>query len=106
MCVVIIGGNDRMVCQYREICKQYRCKAKIFTKMPAEFKRQIGQPDLLVLFTNTVSHKMVCAAVQEASKSNTVIARCHRSSSCALKEILNTYCCGSCASCGQKTCAT
>ena len=58
MSVVIIGGHDRMVCNYKNICKQHKCKAKIFTQMPGDFKKQIGNPDLCVLFTNTVSHKM------------------------------------------------
>ncbi|MFW5652302.1 MAG: DUF2325 domain-containing protein, partial [Acetivibrio ethanolgignens] len=35
MSVVIIGGHDRMVHQYRKICESYHCKAKIFTKMSA-----------------------------------------------------------------------
>ena len=28
MSVVIVGGHDRMVCQYMKICKNYKCKAK------------------------------------------------------------------------------
>ena len=28
MSVVIIGGNERMEQQYKEICKKYSCKAK------------------------------------------------------------------------------
>ena len=35
MSVVIIGGHDRMVCQYKKVCKQFNCKAKIFTQMSA-----------------------------------------------------------------------
>ena len=31
MSVVIIGGHDRMVGQYKKICKNYNCKAKVFT---------------------------------------------------------------------------
>ena len=27
MSVVIIGGHDRMVCQYKKICRQFNCKA-------------------------------------------------------------------------------
>ena len=34
MSIVIIGGHDRMVRQYRTICKEHNCKAKIFTQMP------------------------------------------------------------------------
>ena len=64
MSVVIIGGHDRMVCQYKKVCKQFNCKAKIFTQMSASLSKQIGSPDLIVLFTNTVSHKMVRCAVK------------------------------------------
>lgn len=44
MSVVIVGGNERMECQYRQICKQFGYKAKVFTKMPADFKKQIAAP--------------------------------------------------------------
>ena len=57
-----------MVCQYKKICKGYKCKAKVFTQMSANLSEQIGTPDLLILFTNTVSHKMVRCAVAEAEK--------------------------------------
>lgn len=91
MNIVIVGGNECMECRYKEICKQYGCKAKVFTKMPADFKRKIGTPDLLILFTNTVSHKMVVPALSEASRKNTCVARCHSSSSSALKEVLDNH---------------
>lgn len=91
MSIVIVGGNERMECQYKQICKAYGCKAKVFTKMPADFKKQIGRPDLVVLFTNTVSHKMVCCALQEAARGEARVARCHSSSSCALKELLKAH---------------
>ena len=32
MSIVIIGGNERMVCQYTDICKDYGYKAKVFPK--------------------------------------------------------------------------
>ena len=59
MSVVISGGHDRMVCQYKRICKEYNCKAKVFTQMSAKLGKQVGSPDLVVLFTNTVSHKFM-----------------------------------------------
>lgn len=70
MSVVIVGGHDRMVCQYKKICKEHNCKAKVFTQMPAKLGNQIGSPDLIILFTNTVSHKMVRCAVAEAERCN------------------------------------
>ncbi len=54
MSVVIVGGNECMVRQYKELCREYKCKAKIYPKMAGSLKN-IGMPDLLVLFTNTVS---------------------------------------------------
>lgn len=91
MSVVIVGGHDRMVCQYRKICKSYQCKAKIFTQMSASMDKQMGSPDLFILFTNTVSHKMVKTAVDEAKRKNIDVVRCHTSSSAALEQILREY---------------
>ena len=88
MSVVIVGGHDRMVCQYKKICKQYHCKAKVFTQMSAQLSKQMGSPDLFVLFTNTVSHKMIKCALDEARKSNAQVVRCHTSRGAALIDIL------------------
>lgn len=92
MSVVIVGGHDRMVRQYMDICKKYNCKSKVFTQMPSNFRGQIGQADLIVLFTSTVSHIMVAGAVQEAERNQITVARSHSSSSSALHKILSSYC--------------
>ena len=92
MSVVIIGGNERMVCQYTDICKDYGCKAKVFPKEHGSVKKKIGNPDLMILFTNTVSHKMVTSAVNEAKKNKIPIARSHSSSISALNDVLSRYC--------------
>ena len=88
MSIVIIGGHDRMVCQYKKICKNFKCKAKVFTQMSADLDKQIGNPDLLVLFTNTVSHKMIKCAMDEAKRSDIKVVRSHSSSGSALQDIL------------------
>ena len=92
MSVVIIGGHDRMVCNYKNICKKHKCKAKVFTQMPGDLKKQIGSPDLCVLFTNTVSHKMVKCALAETKKKEVEVVRCHSSSGAALEQILEEHC--------------
>ena len=88
MSVVIVGGNDCMVCRYKRICKEFDYKAKVFTQVPSDFKSKIGTPDLVVLFTSTVSHSMVRCALKEAQRKNVDIVRSHTSSSSALKTIL------------------
>lgn len=81
-----------MVCQYKKICKAHRCRAKVFTQMSGNLKEKIGNPDLVVLFTNTVSHKMVRCALSEAERANADVVRCHTSSKTALEEILSEKC--------------
>ena len=98
MRVVIIGGNERMVCQYKDICKNHGCEAKVFVKKERGcLKKKMGRPDLLILFTNTVSHSMVTnGAVDEAKRNDVPIARVHSSSASALNQVLRQYC-GGCA---------
>ena len=91
MSIVIVGGHDRMHCQYKEICKKYGCKCKIFTQYPANFRNQIGFPDMLVVFTGTVAHKMVNIASQQAEKAGAYIKHCNSSSATALNEALKGY---------------
>lgn len=91
MSVVIIGGNERMVCRYSDICKSYGCKAKVFPKENGAIRKKLGCPDLLILFTDTVSHKMVISAVQEAKRNNIPIARCHTGSAAALHQLLSEH---------------
>ena len=90
MCVVIVGGNECMERRYIDLCKSYSCKAKVYTKMKAGMK-DIGCPDLLVLFTSTMSHKMLALAAGQAKKKNIRVVRSHTSSMAALKNILDTH---------------
>lgn len=91
MSVVIIGGNECMECQYKKLCKQYHCKAKVFAKYSGAMQRGIGDPDLMVLFTSTVSHKMVKCALNKIKGSDTVVVRSHSSSMHALKDIMEQH---------------
>lgn len=91
MSVVIVGGNECMVRQYKNLCKEYSCRAKVFTKMTAEMRNKIGTPDLMVLFTRTMSHKMMRCALSETKGQNTVVVRSQSNSMSALKNILETY---------------
>lgn len=91
MSVVIVGGNDCMIRKYKELCSEYKCNAKIFTHMSSGMKSKLGTPDLLVLFTSTMSHKMLKVALSETKGQPTKIARSHSSSMSALRNILEEY---------------
>lgn len=90
MSVVIIGGNECMERRYIDLCKSYSFKAKVYTKMKAGMK-DIGCPDLLVLFTSTMSHKMLRSVLSSSRNENMSIERCHTSSISALKNILEKH---------------
>lgn len=68
MSVVIIGGNERMSRQYADVCQAHGCSAKVFPKETGPIEKKIGSPDLMILFTRTVSHKMVQGAIKAAKK--------------------------------------
>lgn len=87
MNVVIIGGNECMVRNYKTLCEEYQCKAKVYPKLAGSLKGMCN-PDLLVLFTGTASHKMVRNALKEMRGQNTRVVRSHTSSMFALKNIL------------------
>ena len=99
MSVVIVGGNDCMVCQYKNLCKKYGCRAKVFTQMTSTMKNQIGSPDLLVLFTGTMSHKMLRSVLSTTKGQNIPIARCQSSSMAALRRVLELHAPGGPAAC-------
>lgn len=91
MSIVIVGGNECMVRQYIDLCSDYNCRAKVFCKMRDGLKNKVGSPELMVVFTNTISHKMVKCALSEIKGSDTVIERCHSSSITALRSILEKH---------------
>ena len=91
MKLVIIGGNERMVCKYADVCKCHGCEAKILVKENGTLKKKIGAPDLMILLTNTVSHKMVHSAVTEAKSKDIHIVRAHSSSASSLNAVLQEY---------------
>ena len=89
MSVVIVGGNECMTRQYKDLCSRYCCKAKVYPKMENGLKH-IGTLDLLVLFTNTVSHKMIHCALRDTA-AQTKVVRSHSSSMAALRQILEIH---------------
>ena len=84
MSVVIVGGNECMVRRYEDLCREYSCKAKVFAK-PDRGMQNFGNPDLLVLFTGTMSHKMLSIAMGQAKKKNIPVAQRDKLGLCAQK---------------------
>lgn len=65
MSVVIVGGNERMERRYKDLCEDFQCRAKVFTKPRGGLRDKVGSPDLMIFFTDTMSHKMLLGALSE-----------------------------------------
>ena len=91
MSVVIVGGNECMVRKYKDLCEEYQCSAKVFAKNKGSLRNKVGSPDLLVLFTSTMSHRMVRCALSETRGTDTIVARAQTSSMSALRNILEEH---------------
>lgn len=91
MSVVILGGNECMERQYKDLCSEYKCRVKVFTKPSGGLKKKLGNPDLMIFFTNTMSHKMLRGALSELKGLDTKIEHSRSASMAALREILKKH---------------
>ena len=91
MSVVIVGGNECMERRYKDLCEQYQCQANVFTKPRGGLKSKLGSPDLMILFTGTMSHKMLVGALSEIRGQNTRVEYCRSASLSALKTVLEKH---------------
>lgn len=91
MSVVILGGNECMERQYKDLCSEYKCRAKVFTKPSGGLKKKLGNPDLMIFFTSTMSHKMLRGAMSELKGLDTKIEHSRSASMAALREILQRH---------------
>jgi len=88
MNVVIIGGHDRLVCRYKEVCAECGCNAKVFTQPKTGLCCSIGCPHLIVIFTGLVSHMVVKTAKSLAAGKKIDLVQSHSASCNALRNIL------------------
>ena len=87
MSVVILGGNECMTCRYRELCEEYHCKARVYPKLERSMKH-LGSPDLVILFTGTMSHKMLRSVKSEVG-GDVPVEYCRSASMAALRQIMD-----------------
>lgn len=88
MCIVIIGGHERMERIYRDTGKKYGYKIKVFTKMKGDLCKRIGNPDYILMFTDVVSHKLINTTMKISKKKNIPNLRLHNSSLQTLESAL------------------
>lgn len=91
MSVLILGGNECMERQYKDLCQSHGMRAKVFARPIGSLRNKLGSPDLTIFFTSTMSHKMVHSAMAELKGTGTKIERVSSSSISALRNVLEAY---------------
>ncbi|SKA62692.1 DUF2325 domain-containing protein [Desulfobaculum bizertense] len=84
MCAVVVGGMDRLKRDYIDTAKRLGIRLKVFTGKENVIAPKMGQADLIVLFTNQVSHKAKKEVVSYA-KANDI--QLHMSHSCGISTL-------------------
>lgn len=91
MSVVILGGNECMERNYKALCRDFNHDAKVLIKPVGGVKKKLGNPDLVIFFTNCMSHKMLQGAMCELKGQNCIIEHCSTGSMSALRKVLEKY---------------
>jgi hypothetical protein len=88
MCAVLIGGMDRLRREYILVARELGFDLKIFTGQENNIKRQIGDPDIIVICTGKVSHNARLEALRHASAKAIRLEMIHSSGVSALRRCI------------------
>jgi hypothetical protein len=88
MCVLVVGGMDRLEDDYIKTAKNMGVDLKVYTKRIGNFSSRIGNVDEVVIFTNKVSHPAKNQISKFLKKSGKSVCMCHSCGICSLKKAL------------------
>jgi galactitol-specific phosphotransferase system IIB component len=91
MCIALIGGMDRLEKHYQEAAAQAGITLEIFNKSLNNLSGKLKKADLVVIFTNKVSHQARNDAMHAAKSLGIPVIMKHACGVCTLRDCLN--CC-------------
>lgn len=86
MCAALVGGMDRLRNEYISTAKDMGVSLKVFTGQERSIKNQLGDLDMMILFTGKVSHAARAEAVKHAKANNIPLRMVHSSGVSALRK--------------------
>lgn len=86
MCAALVGGMDRLRQEYIDTAKGLGVELKVFTGQERSIKSQLGDLDMMILFTGKVSHAARMEAVRHAKSNNIPLRMVHSSGVSALRK--------------------
>ncbi len=93
MTAAIIGGMDRLQPHYRKTAKKAGFRLKMFTGKENSINGRLGKIDLMIIFTNKISHTTRKNAFDAAKAENIPVLMCHSCGVSTLKECLENKNC-------------
>lgn len=88
MCVTLVGGMDRLKAEYTAAARECGCNLKCIARNERNFQDKIGSPDMLIVFTNKISHEAKRKAAQFAKSRSIPIRLAHSCGVSTLRECL------------------
>jgi ABC-type sugar transport system substrate-binding protein len=92
MCAALVGGMDRLRNEYIEAAKGMGVDLKVFTGQERSIKNQLGDLDMMILFTGKVSHAARVEAIKHAKAKRIPLHMIHSSGVSALRKCIGDQC--------------
>jgi len=91
MCIALIGGMDRLDKHYKEVAELAGLSLQIFSRSQTNIAAKLKKADLMVIFTNKVSHRVKTEAMQAAKSCGIPVIMRHTCGVCTLRECLECF---------------
>ncbi|HCC55515.1 MAG TPA: DUF2325 domain-containing protein [Desulfobulbaceae bacterium] len=88
MCIVVIGGMDRLAPHYQEEAKRLGITLRLFPTFERDMQQKLRNTDGVVLFTGKISHAGRREAVNAARHHNIPLYQFHNYGLCTLRDCL------------------
>ena len=88
MRAALVGGMDRLRQDYIDAAKHLRVSLKVFSGQESGIRSQLGNLDIIILFTGKVSHAARETAVKHAKSNHIPLLMVHSSGVTSLRKCL------------------
>lgn len=88
MCAALVGGMDRLKREYINTAKDQGITLKVFTGQESNISQRLGGVDMVIIFTNKVSHEAKKKAFKLAKTNNIPLQLLHACGVSTLSEHL------------------
>lgn len=88
MCAALVGGMDRLKQDYIDTAKTLGVSLKVFTGQERSIKNQLGELDVMILFTGKVSHAARQEVVKHAKANKIPLRMVHSSGVSSLRKCI------------------